>query len=115
MKTIQQAFDKYIGRNRPAYVDKGLPAFADVARIVHATGGIVSAAHLRYRATLDVLERSKFSDPPTIGEIAVACAISYVEFRIPDLDWKPSRPQLAAWYDRFCEFPSMKATVPAQP
>ena len=66
-------------------------------------------------ATLDVLERSKFSDPPTIGEIAVACAISYVEFRIPDLDWKPSRPQLAAWYDRFCEFPSMKATVPAQP
>jgi glutathione S-transferase len=66
-------------------------------------------------ATLDVLEHTIFADPPTIGEIAVACAISYVEFRIPDLDWKPSHPQLAAWYDRFCEFPSMKATVPAQP
>jgi hypothetical protein len=55
VKTIQQAFDKYIGKNRPAYVDKGLPTFSEVARIVHATGGIVSAAHLRYRATLEVL------------------------------------------------------------
>lgn len=66
-------------------------------------------------ATLDVLERSKFADPPTIGEIAVACAIGYVEFRLPDLDWKPSRPKLAAWYDKFSEYPAMKATAPAQP
>jgi len=66
-------------------------------------------------ATLDVLERSKFADPPTIGEIAVACAIGYVAFRLPDLDWKATRPKLAAWYDKFCEFPAMKATVPAQP
>lgn len=55
VQTIQQAFDRYIGKNRPAYVDKGLPAFAEVATLVHAAGGIVSAAHLRYRATRDVL------------------------------------------------------------
>ena len=54
---MQEAFDRYLGKNRPAYVDKGLPTFADVARIVHATGGIVSAAHLRYRATLAVLSQ----------------------------------------------------------
>jgi glutathione S-transferase len=66
-------------------------------------------------ATLDVLERTKFADPPTIGEIAVACAIGYVAFRLPDLDWKTSRPGLAAWYDRISQFPSMKATAPAQP
>jgi glutathione S-transferase len=66
-------------------------------------------------ATLDVLERTKFADPPTIGEIAVACAIGYVEFRMPDLDWKGSRPKLAAWYATFCEYPSMKATAPASP
>ena len=52
---------------------------------------------------------------PTIGEISVACAIGYVEFRMPDLDWKSSRPKLSAWYARFCEYPSMKATVPAAP
>jgi glutathione S-transferase len=66
-------------------------------------------------ATLDVLEHTKFADPPTIGEIAVACAIGYVGFRLPELDWKSSRPQLAAWYDRFSQFPSMTATAPAQP
>ena len=66
-------------------------------------------------STLDVLERSKFATDPTIGEISVACAIGYVEFRMPDLDWKATRPNLAAWYARMCEYPSMKATVPAAP
>jgi glutathione S-transferase len=66
-------------------------------------------------ATLDMLERVKFAKDPTIGEITVACAIGYVEFRMPDLDWKTSRPNLSAWYTKFCEYPSMKATVPAAP
>lgn len=55
VQTVQQAFDKYIGKNRPAFVEKGLPDFATVASLVHACGGIVSAAHLRYRATREVL------------------------------------------------------------
>lgn len=66
-------------------------------------------------ATLDVLEHSSFADPPTIGEIAVACAIGYVEFRLPDLAWKGTHPKLAAWYAAMCEYPAMKATVPAAP
>ena len=66
-------------------------------------------------ATLDVLERVKFATDPTIGEITVACAIGYVEFRMPDLDWKSSRPNLSAWYEKFRECPSMKATAPAAP
>ena len=66
-------------------------------------------------AGLDALERVKFADPPTIGEITVACAIGYVEFRMPDLDWKSSRPNLSAWYATICERPSMKATVASAP
>jgi len=66
-------------------------------------------------AGLDALERVKFAKDPTIGEISVACAIGYVEFRMPDLDWKATRPNLSAWYAKFCEYPSMKATVPAAP
>jgi glutathione S-transferase len=66
-------------------------------------------------ASLDALERVTFAKDPTIGEISVACAIGYVEFRMPDLDWKSSRPKLSAWYGKFCEYPSMKATVPAAP
>ena len=66
-------------------------------------------------AGLDALERVKLAAEPTIGEITVACAMGYVEFRMPDLDWKSSRPNLSAWYAAFCERPSMKATVPSAP
>ena len=66
-------------------------------------------------AAMDALERVKFSQDVTIGEISVACAIGYVAFRMPDLDWKATRPNLSAWYAKFREYPSMKATAPAQP
>lgn len=62
---------------------------------------------------LDVLNRAKFAATPTIGEVAVACAIGYVEFRMPEFEWRPSRPQLAAWYEAFLAYPSMAQTMPA--
>jgi glutathione S-transferase len=64
-------------------------------------------------AGIDALERVNFAKDPTIGEIAAACALGYIDFRLPDLDWKGSHPKLSAWYARFCEYPSMKATQPA--
>jgi glutathione S-transferase len=64
-------------------------------------------------AGIDALERVNFAKDPTIGEIAVACALGYIDFRLSDLDWKSSHPKLSAWYARFCEYPSMKATQPA--
>jgi glutathione S-transferase len=66
-------------------------------------------------AVMDTLERTKFAKDPTIGEISVGCALGYVDFRLTDLDWKSSRPKLAAWYAQFCEYPSMKATAPVAP
>ena len=63
-------------------------------------------------AGLDALERVNFAKDPSIGEIAVGCALGYIDFRLPDLDWKGSHPKLAAWYAQFCEYPSMKATAP---
>jgi glutathione S-transferase len=63
-------------------------------------------------AGIDALERVNFAKDPTIGEIAVGCALGYIDFRLPDLDWKGSHPKLSAWYARFCEYPSMKATQP---
>ena len=62
-------------------------------------------------AGMDALEHTEFSDSPLIGEIAVASALGYIDFRMPELDWKRSRPRLAAWYAQFCEHPSMKATA----
>ena len=56
----QEAFDRWLGRGRPAFVDKKLPAFTAVAELVHRAGGVVSAAHLKDRASkvmLDKLQR----------------------------------------------------------
>ena len=50
--TIQQAFDRYLGRGRPAFVEKALPSLRSVADLVHARGGVVSAAHLKSFGTL---------------------------------------------------------------
>ena len=63
-------------------------------------------------AALAALEKVKFAKDPTIGEIAVACALGYLELRLTDLDWRPTHPNLSTWYAQFCEYPSMKDTVP---
>ena len=63
-------------------------------------------------AGLDALERTKFSETPSIGEIATGCALGYVDFRLPELDWRATRPKLKAWNEKFSQYPSMLATVP---
>ena len=53
------AFDRFIGRGRPAFVEKTLPDFRTVAELVHAAGGLVSVAHLKERGTRAFIERLK--------------------------------------------------------
>jgi len=74
----------------------------------------IARAQATIIAGLDALERVSFAKDPTIGEIAVACALGYIDFRLTDLDWKSSHPKLSAWFEKFCEYPSMKATAPSQ-
>lgn len=52
-----EAFDRYLGRGRPAYEPKTLPALERVAALVHGLGGVVSAAHLKDRGTGPALGR----------------------------------------------------------
>lgn len=54
---VGAAFDRYLARGKPAFVDKSLPAFSAVADLVHRLGGVVSAAHLKDRGTAPWLER----------------------------------------------------------
>jgi predicted metal-dependent phosphoesterase TrpH len=53
------AFDRFLGRGRPAFVEKTLPSFAAVAEVVHNAGGVVSVAHLKERGTRVVVEQLK--------------------------------------------------------
>ncbi|MEO8029309.1 MAG: PHP domain-containing protein [Gemmatimonadota bacterium] len=58
-KSVNDAFDRYLGRGRPGYVDKELPTLRQVADLVHSVGGVVSAAHLKDRGSKSVLRRFK--------------------------------------------------------
>ena len=57
--SVDAAFQQWLGKGKRAYVEKRLPTFREVADLVHLTGGIVSAAHLRERANRAILEAFK--------------------------------------------------------
>jgi len=66
-------------------------------------------------AGLDALERVTFSDVPTIGEVSAGCALGYLDFRYPDLNWRDGHPKLAEWFAKFAQYKSMLATAPDVP
>jgi hypothetical protein len=43
---INEAFERYLGRGRVAYVEKPLPSLVRVTALVHEVGGLAVAAHL---------------------------------------------------------------------
>jgi glutathione S-transferase len=55
---------------------------------------------------------AKFPAQPTIGEIAIACAIGYLDLRVPEDGWRDRYPNLARWLNAFSQRPSMQATKP---
>jgi glutathione S-transferase len=64
---------------------------------------------------LDALETrwmAHLQGPLEAGQIAVACALGYLDFRHGARGWRSGRPHLAAWYAGFAERPSMQATIP---
>jgi glutathione S-transferase len=63
---------------------------------------------------LAVLEAAQTPiDPvPHVGQIALACALGYRDFRFAG-DWRASHPHLVAWLDRFAaHVPAFAATKP---
>ena len=50
--------------------------------------------------------------PLHIGQIAMGCALGYLDFRHGARGWRDGHPALAAWWDRFAERDAMRATTP---
>jgi len=48
------------------------------------------------------------SGEATIGNIAMGCALWYLDLRFADLGWRDSYPQVATWYAAFSQRASMK-------
>lgn len=57
--SLEDAFTRYIGSGRPAFVPKQLPPVGEVADLVRQVGGVSSAAHLGDRATRATLKELK--------------------------------------------------------
>lgn len=77
--------------------------------------GLMQGQRDRIVRTLDALgDRwiSHLEGRLDIGQIAVGCALGYLDFRHADMDWRSGRPALADWYARFSRRDSMRATEP---
>ena len=48
-----------------------------------------------------------------LGQIAVACALGYLDFRFADTDWRKARPRLSGWFMEFSQRASMQRTMPS--
>ena len=95
---LETAFEEFLGLGRRAYVEKVLPELTVVAELVHSVGGLVSAAHLRDRATrmvlarlmeegLDGLEVRHPRHPPELAASLNTLALSLGLLRTGGTDW----------------------------
>jgi glutathione S-transferase len=64
---------------------------------------------------LDALENRwmpHLQGPQDMGQIAVGCALGYLDFRHAARDWRAGHPDLSAWEAVYAARPAMMATVP---
>ncbi|GHC30756.1 MULTISPECIES: glutathione S-transferase [Gemmobacter] len=65
---------------------------------------------------LDAAERrwsGHLAGPLDMGQIALGCALAYLDFRHSDRPWRAAHPHLAAWEAEFSGRASMLATRPS--
>jgi glutathione S-transferase len=48
----------------------------------------------------------------SLADIAVGCALSYLDFRFADIDWRTPYPNLAKLYEKLAQRPSLQDTKP---
>jgi glutathione S-transferase len=72
----------------------------------------IAQQQLKVTRALAVLENEQLGMLETIGDIAVACALGYLDFRYPHEPWRPGHPKLEAWYAKVAAMPAMAKTVP---
>ncbi|WP_435230667.1 glutathione S-transferase [Pseudopelagicola sp. nBUS_20] len=53
------------------------------------------------------------SGPNDIGQIAIACALGYLDFRHNERNWREERDGLACWYAAYSKRESMVLTTPS--
>jgi len=70
----------------------------------------VSRQHRAIARTLEIVV--PVEDRFDLGDIVLACALAYLDFRLPEIAWRCAHRTLAAWLDEVGRRPSMQATAP---
>jgi glutathione S-transferase len=95
----------YEGRWRPA--ERHEPKW-----IEHQAGKVARALAALEASTLIGGPPAAVLTPPDVGQIALACALGYRDFRFEGT-WRKDHPRLVAWLDRFAaQVPAFAATKP---
>jgi len=74
-----------------------------------------ASAAARKAAVLDSVEHeadTMAATPLSVGHIAIGCALSYLDFRYAEEDWRKAHPRIARWHADFASRPSVRATEP---
>jgi glutathione S-transferase len=76
--------------------------------------GYLERQRSKISSTLDAVEIgvSAFRELVNLATITLACALGYLDFRLPQLEWRRGRPELAQWETVFSARPSLLATPP---
>ncbi|PJE27375.1 glutathione S-transferase [Pseudooceanicola antarcticus] len=78
--------------------------------------GWLDAQWRKVSRTLDSLEADwteALSGPLDAGQIALACALGYLDLRHDDRGWRDTHPALVAWLAEISTRPSLAETAPA--
>lgn len=76
---------------------------------------LLAAFEHKTRATLRLLDnesRALASEPLGIGQITVACALGYLDYRFDAFGWRQCAPELARWHAEVMQRASFQATEP---
>lgn len=75
----------------------------------------VEAQWAKISRALDAVEdgwMDHLAGPFDMGQIALGCALAYLDFRLGDRRWRDGRPKLAVWEETIAQRDSLRRTVP---
>jgi glutathione S-transferase len=105
---LQAIGDGILDASQPRRREIALPQ--DEGRV-----GYIDLQRGKVARAVDTLEKEAASlgALKTVGDIAVACALGYLDFRFANEPWRPGHPKLEAWYASVVGLPPMAKTAPA--
>ena len=104
---LQAIGDGILDASQPRRREIGLPQ--DEGRV-----GYIDLQRGKVARAIEVLEKEAASlgALKSVGDIAVACALGYLDFRFANEPWRPGHPKLEAWYASVLELPPIAKTMP---